>query len=131
MTVIRSQVNSRSSVWPVIKNCRPHERIWQRIPDEGFVRFGATVYAMRAKSNNSQLAAPDRVVSTPAEAPSTPATERLGIRPASETACPHCACASVIRRQMQAAASPRSPPPLGVTLDCFGQGIQLDPPAPL
>ena len=54
--------------------------------DEGFVRFGTTVHAMRAASNSSQLAAPDRVVSTPAEAPSTPATDRLGILLASETA---------------------------------------------
>jgi hypothetical protein len=61
------------------------------------VRRGATVDAMRAESNSNQRAAPDRVVSTPAEAPSTPATDRLGIRLASETACPHCAGASVNR----------------------------------
>jgi len=36
------------------------------MPVEGFVRFGATAFAMRAESNSSQLAAPDRVVSTPA-----------------------------------------------------------------
>jgi hypothetical protein len=50
------------------------------------VRRGATVYAMRTESNSSQPAAPDRVVSTPVEAPSTPATDRLGILLASETA---------------------------------------------
>ena len=76
---------------------RPEERIWQRMPDEGFVRFGATVFAMRAESNSSQPAAPDRVVSTPAEAASTPATDRLAIRLALKTACPHCAGASVNR----------------------------------
>jgi len=66
---------------------RPQERIWKRYqmrPRE--VRRGATVYEMRAESKSSQLAAPDRAVSTPAEAPSTPATDRLGILLASETA---------------------------------------------
>src|SRR5260370_27187648 len=56
-----SQVNSKSSAWPLINNCCPQERIWQRMPDEGFVRFGATVIAMRAESNNSQPAARERV----------------------------------------------------------------------
>jgi hypothetical protein len=50
------------------------------------VRRGAAVYEMRAESNSSQPAAPDRAVSTPFEAPSTPATDRVGILLPSETA---------------------------------------------
>ncbi len=50
------------------------------------VRRGAAVYEMRAESSSSQPAAPDRVVSTPAEAPCTPGTDRLGIRLPTETA---------------------------------------------
>ena len=63
------------------------------------VQRGATVYEMHVEKNSSEPAAPDRVVSTPFEAPSTPATDRLGILLPSETAgsatpycgyCPRC-----------------------------------------
>jgi len=73
-------------------------KLRRRLSDNGYqmrsrkVRRGATVYAMRAESNSSRPAATDRVVRTLDAAPSTPATDRLGILLASETAA---ACASL------------------------------------
>lgn len=93
------------------------------------VRRGATVYEMRAESNSSQLTASDRAVSTPAEAPSTPATDRVPILLASATAAAFAALSvfEVIEKLRGQLAEPHERRQLARTPATIGQATPQRP----